>query len=62
MTSTPPRLSLDGMLDFIPKSRRSLAPVFEAVGNALEAIRSLTLIVAHQTQVPNTQRCAALRC
>lgn len=38
MTSTPPRLSLDGMLDFIPKSRRLLAPVFEAVSNALEAI------------------------
>lgn len=38
MTSTTPRLSLDGMLDFIPRSRRPLAPVFEAVSNSLEAI------------------------
>jgi hypothetical protein len=33
-----PLLSLDGILDFIPKSRRPLAPIFEAVSNALEAI------------------------
>ncbi|HRD78714.1 MAG TPA: ATP-binding protein, partial [Hyphomicrobiaceae bacterium] len=38
MTSVQPRLSLDGMLDLIPKSRRPLAPIFEAVSNALEAI------------------------
>ena len=38
MTGTHPRLSLVGMLDFIPKSRRPLAPVFEAISNALEAI------------------------
>jgi hypothetical protein len=38
MTSVAPRLSLDGMLDLIPKSRRPLAPIFEAVSNAFEAI------------------------
>ena len=38
MTPNSARLSLEGMLDFIPKSRRPLASVFEAVSNALEAI------------------------
>ena len=44
MTSTAPRLSLDGMLDFIPKSRRPLAPVFEAVSNALEAVADRRIV------------------
>lgn len=38
MTTTSARLSLEGMLDLIPKSRRPLAPLFEAISNGLEAI------------------------
>lgn len=51
MTSTPPRLSLDGILDFISRSRRSLAPVFEAVSNALEAIAERQQTVAERGQI-----------
>lgn len=38
MAQTSARLSLQGMLDFVPKSRRPLAAVFEAITNSLEAI------------------------
>jgi hypothetical protein len=38
MTDISPLISLEGMMDFIPKSRRPLAPLFEAISNALEAI------------------------
>ncbi len=31
-------LDLDGMMHFVPKSRRPLAPIFEAISNGLEAI------------------------
>jgi hypothetical protein len=38
MSQHSARISLDGMLDFIPKSRRSLTPIYEAISNSLEAI------------------------
>jgi hypothetical protein len=38
MSQHSARISLDGMLDFIPKSRRALTPIYEAISNSLEAI------------------------